>query len=113
MVMIDSNNGKTLASVPIGEGVDANSFDPATGLAFASCGAGTVTIAHEQGHKLAVVQTLVTQRGSRTMTIDPKTHKLYLAGASFEPELAQSADGRHPSPQAIPNTFKVLVYGPE
>ncbi|MGP8237395.1 MAG: YncE family protein, partial [Limisphaerales bacterium] len=79
MVMMDSSNGKVIASVPIGAGVDANAFDPGTQLAFASCGgAGTTTIAHEDSpDKLTVVQTLKTESGARTMTIDPKTHKIY------------------------------------
>ena len=68
MVMMDSTSGKVITSVTIGQGVDANAFDPGTGFAFASCGDGTTTIAHEDTpDKLTVVQTLETQRGSRTM----------------------------------------------
>ena len=36
MLMMDYTNGKVVASVPIGQGVDANCFDPSTRLAFAS-----------------------------------------------------------------------------
>lgn len=107
MVMMDSTDGKVLTSVPIGGGVDANAFDPGTGLAFASCGDGTTTIAREEApDKLTVVQTLQTQRGSRTMTIDPATHKIYLAAARFEPP----AEGQR-RPRMVPGTFKILVYG--
>jgi YVTN family beta-propeller protein len=97
MVMMDSSNGKVITSVPIGAGVDANAFDPGTQLAFASCGgAGTTTIAHEDSpDKLTVVQTLKTESGARTMTIDPKTHKIYLSA------------GQRNGPA---NNFKVLVY---
>src|SRR5260221_466324 len=41
MVMMDSTSGKVITAVPIGQGVDANAFDPGTGFAFASCGDGT------------------------------------------------------------------------
>src|SRR5947199_120926 len=59
MEMIDSNNGKVIASVPIGEGVDANAFDPGTRFAFSSTGEGTVTVAREDTpEKLTVIQTL-------------------------------------------------------
>lgn len=93
MVMMDNTNGKVVATVPIGDGVDANAFDPGTQLAFSSNGEGTVTIAHEDSpDKLTVVQTLKTQRGARTMSLDPKTHNIYLAVGSGE-------------------TFKILVYG--
>ena len=109
MVMMDSTNGKVLATVPIGEGVDANAFDPGTGFAFASCGDGTTTIAHEDTpDKLTVVQTLETQRGSRTMTIDPKTHKIYLAAAKFEAPAEGQRRGK-----MVPDSFKILVYGME
>jgi hypothetical protein len=109
MAMLDYTTGKVVASVPIGDGVDANAFDPETQLAFASCGDGTVTIAHEDSpDKLTVVQTLKTQQGSRTMTIDPKTHKIYLAAAKYEAAGQGQRRGR-----MAPDSFKVLVYGPE
>lgn len=106
MVMMDSSNGKVLAHVPIGDGVDANSFDPQTGLAFASCRDGAVTIAKENGDKLKVVQSLKTQLGSRTMTLDPKTHRIYLSAAEFGPR--EQGQRR---PPMLPGTFKVLVFG--
>jgi len=109
MVMMDSATGKVITSVPIGAGVDACAFDPATGFAFSSCGDGTVTVAHEDSpDKLTVVQTLATEKGARTMALDPKTHRLYLATAKFEPP-----DPNHPDkrPRIIPDTFKILVYG--
>lgn len=107
MVMMDNTNGKVVATVPIGQGVDANAFDPGTQFAFASCGDGTTTIAKEEARdKLTVVQTLQTQRGSRTMVLDPATHKIYLAAAQFEPP----AQGER-RPRMVPGTFKILVYG--
>ena len=107
MVMMDYTNGKVVTSVPIGDGVDANAFDPETQLAFASCGDGTVTIAHEDSpEKLTVVQTLKTERGSKTMTLDPKTHKIYLPAAKFEAPAQGQRRGK-----MVPDTFKVLVFG--
>src|ERR1019366_10723490 len=92
MVMMDSTSGKVVATVPIGQGVDGSAFDPKTQLAFASCGDGTTTIAHEDSpDKLTVVQTLKTERGARTMALDPKTHKIYLPTAQFEPQPEQAA----------------------
>ena len=72
MVMMDSGDGKVIGTVPIGDGVDATAFDPGTQLAFASCGDGTTTIAHEDApDKLTVVQTLKTEPRARTMAVDP------------------------------------------
>ena len=113
MVMMDSGSSKVVGSVPIGQGVDANAFDPGTQYAFASCGDGTVTVAHEDApDKLTVVQTLRTERGARTMILDPKTHRIYLSTANFEAASGQSDGGRQ-RPKMIPGTFKVLVYGME
>jgi DNA-binding beta-propeller fold protein YncE len=114
MVMMDSTNGKVVASVPIDQGVDANAFDPGTQLAFSSNGEGTVTVAHEDTpDKLTVVQTLKTERGARTMALDPKTHRLYLASAKYEAAPEQSAGAPRQRPRAVPGTFKILVYGME
>jgi DNA-binding beta-propeller fold protein YncE len=113
MVMMDSTSGKVVATVPIGDRVDANAFDPETQLAFSSNGEGTVTVAHEDSpEKLTVVQTLKTERGARTMTLDPKTHRIYLASAKYAVQPEPAAGGRV-RPQILPGSFKVLVYGME
>jgi DNA-binding beta-propeller fold protein YncE len=110
MVMMDSTNGKVLSSVPIGPGVDANAFDPGTGLAFASSSDGTLTVARvEPADRLTLVQTLATPPRSRTMTLDPGTHRLYVAAARFEPPAA-GTEGKPARPQMVPDSFKVLVY---
>lgn len=104
MAMMDSSNGKVLAQVPIGHGVDANAFDPVTQLAFSSSGDGTVTIAHEDSPDiLRVVQTLRTAAGARTMAIDLQTHRIYLAVG----EPAAGSVGK------VSGNFRVLVYGME
>jgi DNA-binding beta-propeller fold protein YncE len=116
MVAMDSVSGKVVATVAIGPGVDANSFDPGTKLAFASCGGdGTVTIAHEDSpDKLTVVQVLQTARGSRTMTLDPKTHRIYLAAVEYEaPAASQAPAPKFARPKTVPDSFRVLVYGTE
>jgi DNA-binding beta-propeller fold protein YncE len=112
MVMMDSATGKVVASVPIGQGVDANAFDPGTQLTFASCGDGTVTIAREETpDKLTVVQTLTTEPRARTMALDPQTHKIYLASGKFEPAPQPAPGSPRRWPKMIPCSFKVLVYG--
>ena len=111
MEMLDSGNGKVLATVPIAAGVDANAFDPATGLAFASCGDGITTIAREDGDQFTVAQSLSTRRGARTMALDPATHKIYLATADYESQEEAPEGQPRRRPRMIPNTFKVLVYG--
>jgi YVTN family beta-propeller protein len=107
-VAVDTANGKVVASWPIGHGADACRYDPELRLVFASCGDGTVTIAHEDSpDAYTIVQTLQTARGARTMTLDPETHRIYLATA----ELKDGATGTRPT--AVPGTFKILVFGPK
>jgi DNA-binding beta-propeller fold protein YncE len=110
MLMVDASSGKVLASVPIGPGVDASAFDPGTGLAFASSSDGTLTVARPEGPgTLTVVQTVETPRRSRTMTLDPKTHRLYVSAADFaEPETGP--DGKPQRPQVVPGSFRVVVF---
>jgi len=113
MTMLDTETGKVVATVPIGAGVDACAFDDSTQLAFASCGDGTTTIAKEETpEKLTVVQTLKTERGARTMALDPQTHRIYLPTAKFQPPPTPSPGASPSRPTIVPNTLKLLVYGP-
>ncbi|MEP7118085.1 MAG: YncE family protein, partial [Acidobacteriota bacterium] len=107
MVVTDSTSGRHVATTPIGAGADGGTFDAGTGLAFASNGAdGTVTIAHlDTPNTLTVVQTLSTMVSGRTMVLDPVTHEIFVPAAKTQPN--PSGTGR---PQAVPGTFKVLVY---
>ena len=113
MVMLDTETGKVVANVPIGAGVDGCAFDDASQLAFASCGDGTTTIAREEApDKLTVIQTLKTERGARTMALNPKTHRIYLPTAQFQPAPSPSPGASPARPTIVPNTLKLLVYGP-
>jgi len=113
MVMLDTNTGKLIANVPIGAGVDGCAFDDSTQFAFASCGDGTATIAKEDAaNKLTVVQVLKTERGARTMALDPTTHRIYLPTAQFAPAPSPSPGASPARPTIVPNTLKLLVYGP-
>ncbi len=113
MTMLDTESGKVVATVPIGTGVDGCAFDDATQLAFASCGEGVTTIAKEETPgKLAVVQTLKTERGARTIALDPQTHQIYLPTAQFEPAPSPAPGATPARPKIVPDTCRLLVYGP-
>ncbi|GAC1692320.1 MAG: hypothetical protein PVS2B3_01000 [Steroidobacteraceae bacterium] len=110
MAVVDAASGKVLGTAPIGEGVDAAGFDPATGLAFASCGEGVLTVvrAGESGRP-AVVETAKTQRGARTMALDLATHRVFLVTANFGPPPAATAEHPHPRAAMLRGTFRLLV----
>ena len=109
MAVVDTRTGKVVASPAVGAGVDASGFDTATQLAFTSNGEGSITVVHEDTpDKYTVVETVPTQRGARTMTVDPRTHRLYTVSAEFGPAPAPTADRPRPRPPMIPGTFVVL-----
>jgi len=113
MAMLDTQTGRIITTVPIGAGNDGCAFDDVSKLAFASCGDGTTTIAKEESPQtLTVVQTLKTERGARTMALDPQTHRIYLPTAQFQPPPTPSPGMSPARPTIVPNTLKLLVYGP-
>lgn len=114
MMMLDTENGKVIANVPIGAGPDGCVFDDSTQFVFASCGDGTTTIAKEEApDKLKVAQVLQTQRGARTMALDRTTHRIYLATAEFASAPSPSPGASPARPSIVPNTLKLLVYAPK
>jgi hypothetical protein len=62
---------------------------------------------------LTVVQTLKTERGARTMALDPVTHNIYLATAQIDTSTntPPAGNGQRRRMRFVPGTFKVLVYG--
>lgn len=112
MIVLNYENGKVVVDLPTGEGTDAAAFDPKTKLAFSSNGAGTLTIVHEDSaDKFSVVENIATERGARTMALDSKTGKVYLATAQFGAAPAPTTERPHPRPSIVPNSFVILVYG--
>jgi DNA-binding beta-propeller fold protein YncE len=112
MAVVNADEGKVITTLPIGQGVDANGFDPETQLAFASCGDGTLTVVHEDSpEKFSVVENVATERGARTMTLDPKTHQIFLVTAKFGPPPQPTPEQPRPRPTILPDSFVALVVG--
>ena len=93
-VVVDADSGKVVATIPNGTRVDALGFDPAEKLIYIpNGGEGNVTVAHEDSpDKYTVVATVDTFAGAKTITVDSKTHNVYL----FQPE-------RGPAPPPPPD----------
>jgi len=112
MAVVNADTGKVLATPAIGDGVDATAFDDETGLAFASCGEGVLTVVKEESvDKFSVAENVPTQAGARTMALDSKTHNVFVVTAKFGPPPAATADNPHPRRSILPDTFVVLVLG--
>jgi len=113
MGIIDSNTGQVVATPPTDGGTDANAFDPVTGIAFSSNGAGTLTLVTQTAPGQFTSENVPTARGARTMALDPKTHRAYLVTASFNPVPTASATQPRTRPTMVPGSFVVLVVGKE
>jgi YVTN family beta-propeller protein len=112
MAVVNADTGKVVTTVPIGEGVDANSFDPETQLAFSSNGRdGTLTVVHEDSpDKFTVVENATTQKFARTMALDTTNHDVYEVTAEIE-EAPPAKEGERPRRSMKPGTFTLLVVG--
>ena len=112
MAVVNADTGKILSTPAIGDGVDATAFDDETGLAFASCGEGVLTVVHEDSpDRFSVAEVVPTQSGARTMALDTKTHNAIAVTAKFGPPPAPTAENPHPRRSIVPDSFVVLVFG--
>jgi YVTN family beta-propeller protein len=109
LVVVNTDTGKEVASVPIGKGTDAAAFDPKRKLIFSSNGYdGTLSVIQEKDAQTFVpVATIKTAVGGRTMSIDPDTGRIYIAAADTDP--APAAGGR---PHVRAGTLKLLFLDP-
>ena len=105
LIVMSTDDGKVIADLPIGTGVDATRFDGHQ--AFASCRDGHLEIAGEVNGSFKIVQTVTTPLGARTMDLDAAAHKMYLPTAEFE-EQKPGATGR---PAAKAGSFMIVVVG--
>jgi YVTN family beta-propeller protein len=107
LAIVDSGSGKVIQRLPIGDDCDAVAFDPETGYIFASAGEGILTIIQaDASQNYAIVQTLPSTPGSKTMALDSSSHKIYLPSAKF----TGSPTG-HPRPSVVPGSIEILVVG--
>src|ERR1700693_5009347 len=106
MAISDYQAGKTVATVPIGMGVDGAGYDATSGNAFASSADGTLTVIHEDTpDKYHVLETVQTPQGSRNMGLDPTNHRIFVVSAKFGPP-PTTGRGR---PPVLPDTFALMV----
>ena len=108
MAIVDADTGQVISTPAIGEGVDANVFDPETKLAFASTGEGTLNVFHEDTPgKFTAVESVTTKKSARTMGLDLKTHYIFLPAADFAPPEPGERRGK-----MKPGSLVILVVAP-
>jgi hypothetical protein len=112
MVVLDAVSGKVITTLPIGNGCDGATFDPATKRAFSSNGDGTMTVVQEiNPDQFKVLENVTTLPGARTITIDKKTHHIFMSAAEYE-AASPSAGNTNRRPAVKPGTFMVLDVAP-
>jgi hypothetical protein len=98
-VVVDATNGKVVAQIKNGTGVDALGWDQNEKLIYIPSGQGdgTVTVVHEDSpDKYTTVATVPTFKGAKTIAVDDVKHMAYL----FQPEYgpAPAPDPNAPAP---------------
>ena len=94
-VVLNADDGKILATLPIGNGTDGGGFNPNTMEAWSSQRDGTLTIIKENSPtSFAVEQTVETKSGCRTSSLDTKNNRIILICT----ERAPQAGGTAPTP---------------
>jgi DNA-binding beta-propeller fold protein YncE len=74
MVIVNAASGKVITTLPIGQGCDGATFNPATMETFSSQGDGTLTVIKENSPTDFVVeQSVKTPVRAKTITLDTKT----------------------------------------
>ncbi len=78
IVVIDSETGKELQTLPIGTGVDDLIFDPASKRIYAACGNGVISVYHEgAADHYSHLGDVAAARGSKNEILVPPLHRLY------------------------------------
>jgi WD40 repeat protein len=110
-VVLDADNGKIVATIANGDGVDALGWDPNEKLIYIPAGRdGNVTVVHQESpDKYTVIATVATFRGAKTITVDPVKHVAYLFQPEFGPAPAPSPGSPPPAPGSRPPRGPVIA----
>jgi DNA-binding beta-propeller fold protein YncE len=118
MIVMNADNGKIVASMPIAIGVDGDVFDPATGNVYATCRdsgdgkSGATYIFHaDSPDKISLLATVKTIYGARTVALDTKTHHVFSIGTEKNDPVPPSAKTPNPRPKPDLSTFELLEIG--
>jgi DNA-binding beta-propeller fold protein YncE len=109
MMVMDAENGKIIAQLPIGDGCDGVAFDPGKKRIYSSNGEGTMTVVQQVNKDVyKVLEDFPTQKGARTIAVDKRSGNLYLSTAAFEPQEV----GSKKRPAVKTNSFSILEIQP-
>jgi DNA-binding beta-propeller fold protein YncE len=117
-IVMNADNGKIVASMPIAIGVDGDVFDPETGNVYVACRdsgdgkSGATYIFHaDSPDKISLVATVKTIYGARTVALDSKTHHVFSIGTEQNDPVPPTAKNPNPRPKPVLSTFELLEIG--
>ncbi len=86
LVILDADNGRLVATLPIGAGVDFAAYDSTLRRIYTANGrSGTMTIIHQDSaDQYALLENVPTRRGGHALAIDPVTHRVYVTYGGSE-----------------------------
>ena len=112
MIVLNAKDGKIIDEITIGERCDGIVFDPTSKTAYTSNGEGTISVVKEEApNNYTVIQTLKSEKGARTITLDTKTHHVFTMSAQYGETPTVTMANPHPRPKVLPGTFMVLEFG--
>ena len=117
MVVLNAEDGRILATLPIGAGTDGAAFNASTMEAFSAQRDGTLAVVKENSPTNFVLeQTVQTKVSGKTLTLDQKTGHILVIAADYEPPPpapATPAPGGRGAAQGpmITDSFSILVVG--
>ena len=110
LVVLDSESGRVVAVVAIGDRCDGVAFDEALQNIVTTNGDGTLSVIHEDSpQRFRKVADVPTQRGARTVALDPVTHRVYSCTAEFGETPPATAEQPHPRPKLVTGSFVILA----
>lgn len=109
LAVLDAQDGRQIASLPIGRGVDEVMYDSKKAVIMTANGQdATMTVIAQNGaDQYRVAQTIGTRPMARTGVLDEATGKVFLVNAQYVETYGD--DGKH-STRFLPNTFSVLTF---
>ncbi len=79
LVLLDRSTGKVLARAQIASRVDEMAYDPGIHLAYCASRQGEISVVRVEHNQLILSGSVPDERGTGSITVDPKTHTVWIA----------------------------------
>ena len=108
MVVLNTDTGAVVTTLPIGRGSDSAGWDPVRKRVFSSNGDGTISVIQQKTpDSYVALSPIPTLKGARTMAVDHVSGRLFVAGGDQDPN---SPAGTRP--RLIPGSLRLMVFEP-